>query len=269
MLVGPPPYLSPQGSLLFFINRVPCAAFPLTTCLHFSSVPLRVHLCPFYNELPTPTLNMSLYLLVPSPSLHLGPLHRGPRVAHALPPSACCPVASGHKALPAAVRAMPGTGAAAGALASGCSGAVWAACLEGEPGCVLEKSSAESAMRSPCLHMGLCLGEDRRLVVVLCAHLSVPTLPWALRTNIFREAQRVQSLPKDTQTQSCLPLPHLGRLQDQYLLTKDRNFCLGAGHLSLWFGTGSLPRLVLWCVKLRGWTPTLFPVMVFLLLIYL
>lgn len=99
-----------------------------------------------------------------------------------------------------------------------------------EPGCVLEKkSSAESAMRSLCLPEGLFLGEDR------CAHLSVPTLPWTLRTSL-KELREFSLCLKTLTTQSCLPLTRLGKLQDQYLLRADRSHCLGAGHQSLWFG---------------------------------
>lgn len=71
-------------------------------------------------------------------------------------------------------------------------------------------------------------------------------------------------------TQSCLPPMHLGRLQDQYLLTGDRSHCLGAGHRPLWFVIWFSTWACALVCEIEGLDPnSLFLVMVFLFVIHL
>lgn len=102
---------------------------------------------------------------------------------------------------------------------------------------MLVKSSVESAMRDPHFHTWNCgsalpLGEGGCLVVALCAHHIVPTLPGALKTS-QEKAQIVQPLPKDPQDTvlfaSYPPREEAGSV----FADRDRSRCLGAGLLAL------------------------------------
>lgn len=138
---------------------------------------------------------------------------------------------------------MPGTGAAAGALASGCSGAVWAACLEGESQavCWIKKEFYRICNELPVFAYGAALGENRCLVVVLCAHLrAYPSLD--LEKNLLRRSES-PSLPKDPHNTAPYPSREVAG-------SEVTAWVQGTGLFGL--KSGSLPGLMLWCVKLRG-----------------
>lgn len=126
------PYLSPP-SLPSSLSRLlpPITSWSLTAlrCLHFPSVS---HGPSFsFSTWPPSTSPVFPFLfLLDSSSLFSGPSHWSPKVGRVglvavpmwpMPHQPRCPVTSGNRAWPAAVSEVPGSGAAAGALASGSS----------------------------------------------------------------------------------------------------------------------------------------------------
>lgn len=141
-------------------SRLPFPFCPQRPSFPLSVASLCIALLPHW-----PLLSLLDSLLLPGPSCW------SPKVGRAgfcpCPHRPRCPVASGNRALPAAASAVPGSGAAAGALASGGSeDSLRAGCPEGEKRgcCVLGKGirrectrGAAASTRGAC-HRGLAHG---------------------------------------------------------------------------------------------------------------
>lgn len=107
--------------------------------------------------------------------------------------------------------------------------------------CWIKKEFYRICNELPVFAYGAALGENRCLVVVLCAHLrAYPSLE--LEKNLLRCSES-PSLPKDPHNTAPYPSREVAG-------SEVTAWVQGTGLFGL--KSGFLPGLMLWCVKLRG-----------------